>query len=326
MAHPRRTFLRAAASLMATSVLPAWAAGYPDKPVKIVVGFAAGGGADIVARQVGARLGEQTGQQFIVDNRPGATGTIAANGVAKSSADGYTLMLASQSTMVVAPNLYPKLGFNPVKDFTPVSMLVSMPLVLVVHPSVQAKTLQEFIALVRREKAGLPYASSGAGGPQHVAGELFSYQARLNLTHVPYKGEAPAVTDVIGGQVQMMFANLPAVAQHLASGRLRALAISSTKRHPALPELPTVAEAAGLPDFEVLTWYGLFAPAGTPAAVTRKLQDETLAALKNKDLAAKLDEQGFSVAGSTTEQFTGFVKTEVPRWARLIKEANIQAE
>ncbi|MDB5859858.1 MAG: extra-cytoplasmic solute receptor family protein 30 [Ramlibacter sp.] len=321
----RRHALGTAAALIAATALPLHAAGFPDKPVKITVGFAAGGGADIVARQLGVQLGLQTGESFIVDNKPGATGTIAASAVAHAPADGYTLFLGSQSTMLVAPAIYPKLPFDPVKDFTPVSMLVSMPMILVVHPSVPAKNLQELIALARGDK-GLAYASAGAGGPQHVAGELFASLARLKLTHIPYKGEAPALTDVIGGQVPVMFSNLPAVMPYVQSGKLRALAISSAKRHPAYPDLPTVAEAAGLPEFEVLTWYGLFAPAGTPAAVAKKLQDETISALKTRDLSAKLADQGFSVVGSNQQQFSAFMKAEVPRWGKLVKDANIRAD
>jgi tripartite-type tricarboxylate transporter receptor subunit TctC len=320
----RRHALAAAAALVGATCLPLHAAGFPDKPVKITVGFAAGGGADIVARQLGQQMGAQTSGSFIVDNKPGATGTIAASFVSHSPADGYTLFLGSQSTMLVAPAIYPKLSFDPVKDFTPISMLVSMPMVLVVHPSVPAKTVQELMALARAKD--MAYASAGAGGPQHVAGELFGNLARLKLTHVPYKGEAPALADAIGGQVPVMFSNLPAVMPHVQSGKLRALAISSARRHPSYPDLPTVAEAAGLPNFEVLTWYGLFAPAGTPAAVARKLQDEAIAAVKSRELSAKLAEQGFTVVGSNQQQFGAFMKAEVPRWSKLVKDANIRAD
>ena len=326
MNHDRRTFLHAATAALAAAALPAHAAGFPDKPVKIAVGFAAGGGADIIARQVGTQIGAQVGQSFLVDNKPGATGTIAASFVAKSAPDGYTLFLGSQSTMLVAPAIYPKLSFDPVKDFQPITMLVSMPMVLVVHPSVPAKNVQELIALARSDKGGLAYASAGAGGPQHVAGELFASLAGLKLTHIPYKGEAPALTDAIGGQVPVMFSNLPAVMPYVQSGKLRALAISSARRHPAYPDLPTVAEAAKLPDFEVLTWYGLFAPAGTRADVAKKLETEAIAALKSRELSGKLADQGFTVVGSTSQQFTAFMRSEVPRWGKLIKDANIRAD
>ncbi|HEY0419387.1 MAG TPA: tripartite tricarboxylate transporter substrate binding protein, partial [Acetobacteraceae bacterium] len=284
----------------------------------------AGGGADIIARMVGTQMGMQTGQSFIVDDKPGATGTIAATYVAKSQPDGYTIFLGSQSTMLVAPAIYPKLQFDPVKDFIPVTMLVSMPMILAVHPSVPAKNLQELIALAR--KSPLSYASAGAGGPQHVAGELFKKLAGVDLTHVPYKGEAPALTDAVGGQVPVLFANLPAVTPYIQAGKLRALAITSARRHPSLPDLPTVAEAAKLPEFEVLTWYGLFAPAGTPAEVVKKLQDEAVSALKSKELAGKVADQGFTIVASSSPQFSELMKAQVPRMAKLIQEAHIRAD
>ncbi|NNU43999.1 tripartite tricarboxylate transporter substrate binding protein [Ramlibacter montanisoli] len=324
MNFTRRTVLAASAAALAAAALAAHAAGFPDKPVRIAVGFAAGGGADIVARQLGHQMGAQVGQSFVVENKPGATGTIAASFVAKAPADGHTLFLGSQSTMLVAPAIYPKLPFDPVQDFTPVSMLVSMPMLLVVHPSVPARTVQELVELAK--KGDLSYASAGAGGPQHTAGELFANLAKIKLTHIPYKGEAPALTDAIGGQVPVMFSNLPAVMPYVKAGKLRALAVSSARRHPELPDLPTVAEAGKLPGFEVLTWYGVFAPAGTPPAVVKKLETEAIAALKSKELSGKLADQGFTVVGSTSQQFAAFMKSEVPRWSKLIKDANIRAD
>ncbi|MDB5957877.1 tripartite tricarboxylate transporter substrate binding protein [Ramlibacter sp.] len=320
----RRGALGATAAALASTVLPARAAGYPDRPVKIAVGFAAGGGADIIARMVGTQMGAQTGETFIVDDRPGATGTIAATFVAHSQADGYTIFLGSQSTMLVAPAIYPKLQFDPVKDFTPISMLVSMPMILAVHPSVPAHNMQELIALAKKSK--LSYASAGAGGPQHVAGELFKAGLGLDITHVPYKGEAPALTDAVGGQVPMLFSNVPAITPYVQSGKLRAIAVTSLKRHPAFPDVPTIAESARLPDFEVLTWYGLFAPAGTPTEVVKKLESEAISALKNKDLASKVSGQGFTIVGSTSAQFTDLMKAQVPRMAKLIKAANVHAD
>jgi tripartite-type tricarboxylate transporter receptor subunit TctC len=320
----RRTALGATAAALASAVLPARAAGYPDKPVKIEVGFAAGGGADIIARMVGTQMGVQTGESFIVDNKPGATGTIAATYVAKSPADGYTIFLGSQSTMLVAPAIYPKLQFDPVKDFTPISMLVSMPMILAVHPSVPANNMQELIALAKKGK--LSYASAGAGGPQHVAGELFKAGLGLDITHIPYKGEAPALTDAVGGQVPVIFSNVPAVTPYIQAGKLRAIAVTSLKRHPAFPNVPTIAESARLPDFEVLTWYGLFAPAGTPADVVKKLESESMAAMKSKELSGKVTEQGFTIVASTSGQFTDLMKAQVPRMAKLIKAANVRAD
>ena len=324
MNRDRRAFLGAATAALAAAALPVHAAGFPDKPVKIAVGFAAGGGADIIARMVGTQMGAQTNQSFIVDNKPGATGTIAATYVARSAADGYTIFLGSQSTMLVAPAIYPKLQFDSVKDFTPISMLVSMPMVLAVHPSVPAKNMQELIALAKKSK--LSYASAGAGGPQHVAGELFKTELGLDITHVPYKGEAPALTDAVGGQVPILFSNVPAITPYIQAGKLRAIAVTSLKRHPAFPDVPTIAESAKLPDFEVLTWYGLFAPAGTPADVVKKLEAEAMAAMKNKDTAARVSGQGFTIVASTSAQFTDLMKAQVPRMAKLIQAAHIRAD
>ena len=324
MQFTRRALCAASAAALATVAFSSFAAGYPDKPVKIAVGFAAGGGADIIARMVGTQMGVQTKESFLVDNKPGATGTIAATFVAKSPADGYTIFLGSQSTMLVAPAIYPKLQFDPLKDFTPISMLVSMPMILAVHPSVPAHNMQELIALAKKGK--LSYASAGAGGPQHVAGELFKTGLHVDMTHIPYKGEAPALTDAVGGQVPVIFSNVPAITPYIQSGKLRPIAVTSLKRHPAFPDVPTIAEAAKLPGFEVLTWYGLFAPAGTPADVVKKLQDEATSALKNKDLAAKVSGQGFTIVGSTSQQFTDLMKAQVPRMDKLIRAANIRAD
>jgi tripartite-type tricarboxylate transporter receptor subunit TctC len=320
----RREVLAAAASAFATASLPVRAAGYPDHPVKVAVGFAAGGGADIIARLVGTKMGQQMGQTFLVENKPGATGTIAATYVAKAAPDGYTLFLGSQSTMLVAPGIYNQLSFDPVKDFIPVSMLVSMPMILAVHPSVPAKTVKELIELSK--KSPLSYASAGPGGPQHCAGELFNTLTGAKITHIPYKGEAPALTDAVGGQVPVIYSNLPAVTPYIHSGRLRAIAITSAARHPAWPDLPTIAEAAHLPGYEVLTWYGLFAPAGTPADIVKKLQDEAVTALKSKDLGPKVSEQGFTIVANTSQQFTELMKEQVPRWAKIVKEAHIRVD
>ncbi|BDB29589.1 MFS transporter [Cupriavidus sp. TA19] len=297
---------------------------YPSKTIRIVVGFAPGGGADIVARQIGAQLSKQLGQSVIVENRPGATGTIAATNVSQSSADGYSLMLASQSTMVIAPSMYSRLPFDPIKDFKPVTQLVSMPLVMVVHPSVPAGSVKDVIALARVGKLA-SYASSGPGGPQHIAGELFNTMSGIKLTHVPYKGESAALTDVIAGTVPVMFANVPVVAPFIKSGKLKAIAVSSQNRAPGLPNVPTVAES-GLKNFEVSTWYGLFAPANTPVAVVQKLSDEVTIALKQPELRAKFAEQGLAILGTSPAQFGKFMTAEVPKWAGVVKSANIQAE
>ncbi|TWG87208.1 tripartite-type tricarboxylate transporter receptor subunit TctC [Cupriavidus gilardii J11] len=321
----RRALLRASVAMAAAMAVPfAHADNYPSKPIRIVVGFAPGGGADIVARQIGNQLSQQMGQPVVVENRPGATGTIAAANVAQSANDGYSMMLASQSTMVIARSMYPKLPFDPLKDFVPVTQMVSMPLVMVTHPSVQASTVQDVIALARAGKLA-SFASSGAGGPQHIAGELLNSMGGIKLTHIPYKGESAALTDVMAGTVPVMFANLPVVAPLIKSGKLKPIAVSSLQRAPGLPQVPTVAET-GLRDFEVLTWYGLFAPAGTPRSVTGKISDEVLQALKAPAIRDKFAEQGFTIVGANPDQFGRFMTAEVPKWAKVVKAANIRPE
>lgn len=319
--------LLSAIGLLAThAAIADEATAFPNKPVRMVVGFAPGGGADVVARLVGNKMSESMGQQVIVENRPGATGTIAADNVARSPADGYSLFLGSQSTMVIAPNMYPKLPFDPVKNFKPVSQLVSMPLLLVVNPAkTNAKTVAELTAQIKARSSDMSYASSGAGGPQHIAGELYKHLLGMDVTHIPYSGESGALADVLGGHVPYMFANLPVAMPHIQAGKLRALAITSLQRNPTAPDIPTMVES-GLKDFEVLTWYGVFAPAKTPDASVQKLYSEMQRALATQDLKAKLAEQGLTIVASNPADFTRFVQTEVPRWSKLIKEFGIKAE
>ncbi len=300
---------------------------FPTKPLRMVVGFAPGGGADIVARLVGAKMTDTLGQQVVIENRAGATGTIAADNVARSPSDGYSLFLGSQSTMVVAPSLFPTLPFKPEKDFSPVSQVVTMPLILVVNPAmVSAKTVQELTEQIRKAGDGtMSFASSGQGGPQHIAGELYAHMVGTKVTHVPYKGEAAALADVLGGHVPYMFANLPVALPYINSGKVRALAITSLKRDPKAPEVPTLAES-GFKDFEVSTWYGIFAPANTPKPVVDKLYQSIRSALDNSEMQTKLAEQGFTVVGSNPDTFTRFVGAELPRWSVLIRDIGIKPE
>jgi len=300
---------------------------FPDRPLRLVVGFAPGGGADVVARLVGARASQALGQQVVVENRPGATGTIAADNVARSKPDGYSLFLGSQSTMLVAPSLYPTLSFSPQNDFKPVSLMVSMPLVLVVNPKhVQAKSVAELDALIRKSgNEGTTFASSGQGGPQHIAGELYANRLGTKITHVPYKGEAPAITDVLGGQVPFMFANLPVAMPYVKSGQLRGLAVTGLQRDPQAADLPTMAES-GYPGFEVLTWYGVFAPAQTPQPVVDKLYGAIRTALDDGETRGKLAEQGFTIVGSDPATFSSFIKDQVPRWTSTIRDLGIRPE
>jgi len=328
-ARPMTRMLGAIGLALARSGGPAavMAQDFPSKPLRMVVGFAPGGGADIVARLVGAKMAENLGQQVVVENRAGATGTIAADNVARSPADGYSLFLGSQSTMVVAPSLFPSLPFKPEKDFAPVSQVVTMPLILVVNPAlVDAKTVQELTDHIRKAGDGaVSYASSGQGGPQHIAGELYAHMVGTKVTHVPYKGESAAMADVLGGHVPYMFANLPVALPHISSGKVRPLAITSLKRDPKAPQIPTLAES-GFKDFEVSTWYGVFAPANTPKPVVDKLSKSIQTVLEQSEMQAKLSEQGFTVVGSDAAAFSGYVASELPRWSVVIRDIGIKPE
>lgn len=328
-ARPMTRMLGAIGLALALSGGPAavMAQDFPSKPLRMVVGFAPGGGADIVARLVGAKMAENLGQQVVVENRAGATGTIAADNVARSPADGYSLFLGSQSTMVVAPSLFPSLPFKPEKDFAPVSQVVTMPLILVVNPAlVDAKTVQELTDHIRKAGDGaVSYASSGQGGPQHIAGELYAHMVGTKVTHVPYKGESAAMADVLGGHVPYMFANLPVALPHISSRKVRPLAITSLKRDPKAPQIPTLAES-GFKDFEVSTWYGVFAPANTPKPVVDKLSKSIQTVLEQGEMQAKLSEQGFTVVGSDAAAFSGYVASELPRWSVVIRDIGIKPE
>ena len=324
MSVQRRTVLAMGGSALLALALPSQASSYPAKSVKLNVGFAAGGAADILARQLSSQLMQQTGQTFVVENRVGATGTIAAMSTKQSPADGYTLMLASQSTMVLSPILYPAVKFDTLRDFVPVVQMVNLPLVLVVNPAVNARTAPELLALAKSKP--MHYASSGAGGPQHIAAEYFKFLGKVDIEHVPYNGEATALNDVLAGQVPMMFANLPVVAPHLKAGKLRALAITSPARHPDFPQLPSNVEMAGMGDFDVETWYGIFAPARTPPAVLAQLEAEIQKAIRTPELGDKLVSQGYRVIGSSQQEFTAFVQREVPRWKSLVEKTKMKVD
>jgi tripartite-type tricarboxylate transporter receptor subunit TctC len=324
----RRTGLRAALAGAATLVtgLPAFAAEtWPTKPIKLEVGFAPGGAVDNVARQMGQALGTRMGQPFVIENRAGATGTLAADFAAKAAPDGYTLLLGTQSTMLVAPALFPKLPFKPLEDLVPVSLVGSVPLVLAVHPSLPVHNVKDLIALARAQKGNLAYASSGQGGPQHVATELLDQMAGVQMVHVPYKGESLAMADVMGGQVKVMFGNLPTMLPTIRSGKLRAIGVSSLKRAEAAPDIPTIAES-GLPGFEALTWFGLFTPKGTPASVVTRLYNEVRASLADAGTRDRLKAQGLTLVGNSPDQFRAYMKAESVKWGKLIESAKIKPE
>jgi tripartite-type tricarboxylate transporter receptor subunit TctC len=303
----------------------ALAQAYPAKLVRIIVPLAAGGPPDFVARTVAQHLAAAFGQQVIVDNRPGAGGTIGAAAAAKSPADGYTLLLASTTTLSISPSLYANPGYDPGTSFAPISLAATAPFLVVVHPSLPARTLKELIALAKSKPGELNFGSGGSGSPLHIAGEMFKIAAGVQLVHVPYKGAAPAVIDLLSGRIQLMVEQLYPMAQYIQSGKIRPLAVASPKRHPQLPDLPTTAEA-GLPGYEVIAWVGLVAPRGTPADVLKRLNVEVVKALQTKDVRDGLFNQGLQPASSTQEEFAAFIARESVRWSRAVKTSGAKVD
>ena len=312
------------ATLVTAYALAAGAQNYPTKPVRIVVPFPAGGGVDLTARTVSQKLTDYLGQQVVIDNRAGAAGTIGAEHVAKSAPDGYTLVVAGPGSVAVAPLLFPKLGYNPLKDLAPITMLVTMPYIIVAHPSVPAKNAAELIALAKANPGKLNMASGGAGTGQHLAGEFFNVLAGIKMIHIPYKGTAPAIADIMGGHADLTFSD-PSVLPQLQAGRLKVLGVSGTKRYPPLPNVPTVNES-GLPGFDALNWYPLMAPAGTPRDLVMKLNTEAIKALNSPDVRDKLMAQGLIPAPMSPEQLGQFIREDYERWARVIKAANVKLD
>ena len=298
---------------------------FPDKPVRFVVGFTPGGPSDILARAVGQKLGERWSQQVVVENRPGAGGNLAAEVVAKSAPDGYTWLLGNNSILATNHALYKKLAYDPLKDFAPVALIAVQPNILVVHPEVPAKSLQDLIELAKKSPGKLNYASSGAGAAAHLAGELFKSMAGVDIVHVPYKGAQPALTDLIAGHAQLMFATSASVIPYMKAGRLRALAVTTAQRSPSVPELPTVAEA-GLPGFEATTWHGVVVPAATPAAVVQQLNRDINAVLKEKDLSERLAGLGAEVLTGTPHDFADYIAREIPKWTKVVRDSGAKAD
>ncbi len=320
----------AALSLTATLAIlaphgAAAADAYPAKPVRFVVAFPPGGGTDIIARSIAQKLAERIAQQVVVDNRPGAGGNIGTDMVAKSAPDGYTLLMGSAGPLAINASLFGKMPFDPIKDLAPVTLAASTPNVLVVHPALRAATLKELIALAKARPGEINFASSGHGTPAHLAGELFNLMAGVKMVHVPYKGAAPALADLLGGQVQIMFSTMPPALPHVRDGKLRALAVTSAKRSPAAPELPTVDETA-LPGFEANTWHGVVVPAGTPGAIVARLNREIVAILHLPDVVERFSSQGAEALGSTPEEFAAYIKSETLKWAKVVRDSGAKAE
>jgi tripartite-type tricarboxylate transporter receptor subunit TctC len=316
----------AATACLAISIVAAPGAraqGYPTKPIRIVVTSAAGGSVDTVARTLAAALTPRLGQQIIADNRPGAGGTIAASFVARAPADGHTLILGTAPTLALNVSLYRSLPYDPVRDFAPVSLIGAQDLVLLIHPSIPAKSVRELVAIARRNPGQLSYASAGNGTVSHLSGELLSKLAGIQLLHVPYKGSAAFMIDVISGQISMTFNTLLSSKPHVTAGKVRALAVSGTRRAATFPELPTMAEA-GMKGFEATTWYGVLAPAGTSHDVVARLNTELFAVLKQPETVERLTRDGIVAVGTSPQAFGRFIHTEIEKWRQVIRGAGIE--
>jgi tripartite-type tricarboxylate transporter receptor subunit TctC len=317
--------LVAAGVLITFGAAPSSAQDYPSKPIRLVVPYPPGSGTDIVGRLLAQRLGESLGQQVYVDNRPGAGATIGTAFVAKGTPDGYTILMADLGPLAIGPSFYRQLPYDPIKELAPISQVAVLPFVLVVHPSVPAHNVPELIALAKAKPGQLNYASVGNGTAVHLATELFRQIAGIDIVHIPYKGSAPALTDLVAGRTSMMFVNVLSVRGFLESGQLRAVAIGTAERSPAMPEVPTVAESTQ-PNFRAGVWFGLLAPAETPRAIIDRLNAETVRVLQTPDFKAKLIEQGAESVPSSAEQFSALIQAEITKWADVIRSSGVRME
>jgi tripartite-type tricarboxylate transporter receptor subunit TctC len=313
----RTHFLAVVALFLAVSV-PVRAADYPSRPVTLVVAFPPGGPSDVLARIVGKKMEQLLGAPFVIENRPGAGGNIAAEGVARAAPDGYTLLMGNNSILATNESLYKHLNYSPEKDFTPITLVGTQANILVVNPDVPAHSLKELIALAQAQPGKINFASSGYGAAAHLAGELFKSEAKIDIVHVPYKGAAPALQDVIAGHDQMMFATAASVVGHIEGGRVRALAVTTLKRTQVLPDVPTVDES-GLKGFDASTWHGLVAPVGTPPQVIALLHDAAVKALNDPGVQASLGKLGVDIVGDTPQEFQTYIKSEIPKWTAIVK-------
>jgi len=298
---------------------------YPSRPIRFVVPFPPSGGADIIVRALAQRLTERLGQTVVVDNRSGAGGNVGTEHVARSPADGYTLLLANVAPIAINVSVHRQLPYDPVKDFTPITLLATFPNVLVMHPSVPARSIPELVTFARARPGQLTFASAGVGSTTHLSGELFRAQAALDIVHVPYKGGGPALVDLLGGQVTMYFSSLPGALPHVRSGRLRALGVTSLKRAVGAPEIPTVAEA-GFPGFEAVTWIGTAAPAGLARPIVERLHGEIGQIMRSPEMRERLVGLGAEVLTSTPEEFSAYIRSEIGKWAKVVRDAKIRAE
>ena len=311
--------------LFGVGIQPIVAADYPTKPIRMIVPFPPGGGNDLLARSISQPLSQLIGQQVVIDNRGGAGGQIGAELAAAAAPDGYTIFLGSIGNLTFLPVLQPKLPYDPVRDFAPVTLLATSAFILVVNPAVPTKSVKELIALAKAKPGQLNYGSSGSGSSLHMTGELFKLATGTDIMHVPYKGTSPALIDLLAGQVQMLFSTMPSVVPHVKSGKLRALGVSSEKRTETVPEVPTIAEA-GVPGFEVINWQGIVVPKKTPDAIIQKLNRALLDALKSPETIKALANQGLDAAGGTPEKFGALIKSEIEKYGKVAKAANLHLE
>ena len=312
-------------ALAMANVYPALAETWPTRPIRFIVPFAPGGGGDVVGRIIGQRMSEQLGKPLVIDNRAGGGGTLGCELAAKAAPDGYTLLLGNVGPIAVGPALYPKLAYNPVRDFAPVTMIASFPNLLVANPGLPFKTVPELVAYAKSRPGALNFASAGAGTSTHLAGELFKSVAGIDVVHVPYKGGAAAMTDIIAGQVAYYFGTMPSSMPLAKAGKLRALAVTSLTRSPAAPEVPTIAES-GYPKFETAAWYGLMFPTGTPREIVARTNAATMVVLALPDIRERLVHEGSEPLGSTPAQFGAYIKAEIAKWSGVVKAAHLKAD
>jgi len=323
MQSSSKSAIRAAVAALTLVAAQAAFAAYPDRPVRLIVGFPPGGAADILGRNAAQQLSERIGQQVVVDNRGGAGGLIATEIAAKANADGYTLLFSS-IPHVINPHLYRKVAYDAIRDFTPVVQFVAVPLMLASGPSLPAKTVQELIDHAKANPGKINYGSAGSGSSSHLAVELFKSMAGIRMEHIPYKGTGPLITDMFGGQVGVTIASAVPLAPHVRSGKLRGLAVTGPKRSAAFPELPAIAET--VKGYEVVNWFGIFAPAGTPADIVRRVNADLNAALKNPELVKRLNAQGADAVGGSAEAFSGVVKADFAKWAKVVRDSGAKVE
>jgi len=312
-------------ALAMANVYPALAETWPTRPIRFIVPFAPGGGGDVVGRIIGQRMSDQLGKPLVIDNRAGGGGTLGCELAAKAAPDGYTLLLGNVGPIAVGPALYPKLAYDPVRDFAPVTMIASFPNLLVANPGLPFKTVPELVAYAKSRPGTLNFASAGAGTSTHLAGELFKSVAGIDVVHVPYKGGAAAMTDIIAGQVAYYFGTMPSSMPLAKAGKLRALAVTSLTRSPAAPEVPTIAES-GYPKFETAAWYGLMFPTGTPREIVARTNAATMSVLALSDIRERLVHEGSEPMGSTPAQFSAYIKAEIAKWSGVVKAANLKAD